>query len=97
MPRYVVLYKMTDQGAKDIKTLPERVRAARAGAEQLGIKVLSWYLTEGQYDVVTTVETPDEETMVAGALAISRNGNFHTETLRAYDEAETERIVSKIP
>jgi uncharacterized protein with GYD domain len=97
MPKYVVLYNMTDQGAKDIKTLPERVREARAGAEAQSIKVLGWYLTEGRYDVVTVVDAPDESTLVAGVLAIARNGNFRSETLRAFDETEMEQIISKLP
>ena len=97
MPKYIVLYTMTDQGARDIKTLPQRVRDARAAAEAQGIKVLGWYLTQGQYDVVTVVDAPDEHVLVAGVLAIARNGNFHSETLRAFDEQETEQIISKLP
>jgi uncharacterized protein with GYD domain len=96
MPNYVVLYKMTDQGAKDIQTLPERVRQARTAAEQNGIKVNGWYLTMGQYDVVTIVDAPDEQTLAAGVLAIARNGNFSSESLRAFDESEMEQIVQKL-
>jgi uncharacterized protein with GYD domain len=96
MATYVVLYKMTDQGAKDIQTLPDRVRQARAGAEQHGIKVNGWYLTMGQYDVVTIVDAPDEQTLAAGVLAIARNGNFSSETMRAFDESEMEQIIQKL-
>ena len=60
MPTFVTLYKLTDQGSREIKTLPERVRATEARAAERGIKVLGWYLTQGQYDVVTIVEAPDE-------------------------------------
>lgn len=96
MATYVVLYSMTDQGAKNIDSLPERVRQARTAAEQAGIKVHGWYLTEGRYDVVTVVEAPDEQTVVAGVLAIARNGNFRSETLRAFDENEMEQIIQKL-
>ena len=30
MPTYVTLYKLTEQGAREMKTLPERVRATQA-------------------------------------------------------------------
>jgi uncharacterized protein with GYD domain len=96
MPTYVTLYKMTEQGARDIKTLPERVRATEARAGQRGIKVLAWYLTQGQYDVVTIVEAPDETAVAAGTLAIAGAGNFHTETLRAFTLAETEQIIQRM-
>ena len=96
MAKYVVLYKFTDQGAKDIKTLPERVREARAAALERGVTVHGWYMTEGQYDIVTIVEAADERVLVAGVLAIGRNGNFHTETLRAFDETEAAGIIATL-
>ena len=68
MPTYVTLYKLTEQGAREMKTLPERVRATQARAAQRGIKVLGWYLTQGQYDVVTIVEAPDEMTVGVHAI-----------------------------
>ena len=53
-------------------------------------------MTEGQYDIVTVVEAADERVLVAGVLAIARNGNFHTETLRAFDETETAEIIAAL-
>ena len=97
MATYVVLYSMTDQGAKNIDSLPQRVREARAAAEQFGITVQGWYLTEGQFDVLTIVDAPDEITLAAGVLAIARNGNFRSQTLRAFSESELEQIVQKLP
>ena len=32
MPTYVTLYKLTEQGAREMKTLPDRVRATQARA-----------------------------------------------------------------
>jgi uncharacterized protein with GYD domain len=87
---------MTQQGAQNIHSLPQRVKDARAAAEQHGVKVLGWYLTEGQYDVVTVVDSPDEPTLVAGILAIAKNGNFTSETLRAFTESEMEQIIQKM-
>jgi uncharacterized protein with GYD domain len=97
MPKYIVLYKFTEQGMQDIKTLPQRVKEAYAGAEQQGVKVLSWHLTMGQYDAVTIVETDNEQTMVLGALALARNGNVRTETLPAFDQNEMEQIIGRLP
>jgi uncharacterized protein with GYD domain len=96
MPTFVTFYKMTDQGARDVKSLPERVRATEARAAERGIKVVGWYLTQGQYDVVTIVEAADELAVAAGMLAIAGAGNFHTETHRAYTLEETEQIIKKM-
>ena len=96
MPTYVTLYKLTDQGAREMKTLPERVRTTRANAERQGFKILAWYLTQGRFDVVTVVEAPDEASVAAGTMAILGAGNFHTETLRAFSLEETEQIIRKM-
>jgi uncharacterized protein with GYD domain len=96
MPTYVTLYTLTDQGARELKTLPERVRATQANAEQQGFKVLAWYLTQGRYDVVTIVEAPDEMSVAAGTLAIVGHGNFRTETLRAFSLEEAEQIIQRL-
>lgn len=97
MPKYVVLYKFTDQGMQNMKSLAERSRAAASQLEQAGGKVLGWYLTQGQYDCVTVVETPDEETMIIGAMAIARGGNSRPETLRAFDLQEAEQLIQRMP
>ena len=96
MPTYIVMYNLTDQGAKNIDSLPQRVKEARSAAEQHGFQVVGWYLTQGRYDVVTIVDAPDEQTLVAGVLAIARNGNFRSETFRAFSEDELEQIVQKL-
>jgi uncharacterized protein with GYD domain len=96
MAIFVTLYKLTEQGARDIKTLPERVRATEARAAERGIKVLGWYMTQGQYDVVTIVEASDEMAVAAGTLAIAGAGNFQTQTMRAYTLEETDRIIQRM-
>ena len=96
MPKYVVLWNLTDQGARDLPNLPQRVQDARTAAEQHGVKVIGWYLTMGRYDVVTVVEAQDEQTVAAGLLAIARGGNVRSETLRAFDEDEMAQLVQSI-
>jgi uncharacterized protein with GYD domain len=40
MPAYIGLYKLTDQGIKDIKNAPARVEEAIKGVQAMGGKVL---------------------------------------------------------
>lgn len=95
MPLYIVLAKLTAEGAKNIRELPQNARRNREMGEQRGMKVHGWYLTQGQYDVVVVTEAPDDETMAAQALAVAGRGAVTTETLRAYTLEEAERIVQK--
>ena len=95
MPRYVVLYKFTDQGLKGIKDTVKRAREIRADNEKRGFKVVGTYWTQGRYDLVSIVDAPDEESMVAGLFNIAETGNVHSETLRAYDETEMLKALAK--
>jgi len=97
MPTYVVLVNFTDQGIRNIKQSTERTRAAMAMAEKLGIKVRNIYLTLGEYDGLIIADAPDEETIMAFALARASLGNIRTQTMRAFPPEETEKILAKIP
>jgi uncharacterized protein with GYD domain len=95
MPRYVVLYKFTDQGLKKIKDTVSRAAAVRKANEARGFKVIGTYWTEGHYDIVSILESPDESSMMSGLFNIAQAGNVHSETLRAYTEAEMKKALSK--
>ena len=96
MPTYVILAKLTDQGVKNIRDLPQRARENMAMAERRGMKVHGWYLTQGRYDVVIVTEAPDDQTAAAQALAVASRGFNTTETLRAFTLDEAEQIIQKM-
>jgi uncharacterized protein with GYD domain len=96
MPTYVVLYKFTDAGAKNIKGTVQRARESRAENEQRGFTVHGLYWTQGQYDMVAVVEAPDEQAMLAGLFNIAGAGNVRSETLRAFTEAEMAQVIQKM-
>ena len=94
MPTFICFLNWTDQGAKNAKDSGKRYQAAKSMAENLGGRVLSAYVTTGQYDVVATVEMPNGEAMVKFASAISATGNARTTTVRGYTPDEFSRLVS---
>ena len=51
------------------------------------------FQTEGHYDIVSILEAPDEAAMTAGLFNIAQAGNVHSETLRAYNEAEMKKAL----
>lgn len=93
MPTYVVLYRFSDQGLKNIKGTVKRARDVRAENEKRGFKVLGMYWTQGRYDLVAVMDAPSEEAMLAGLFNIAEAGNVHSETLRAYSDAEMEKAL----
>ena len=74
MPMYVTLIRYTEQGVKTFKDLPRRLEETRKVGEPLGAKLVSFYLTMGQYDAVIMSEAPDDETVAKLALATGGRG-----------------------
>lgn len=97
MAKYVVLVNWTDQGVRNAKDTVKRARAARQAFESMGVKAGEFYWTVGSYDLVLTMDAPDDETATRASLAVSMQGNIRTTTLRAFGEQEMERIVAALP
>jgi uncharacterized protein with GYD domain len=96
MPMFVVLGKMTDQGAKNIRNLRQSVKENMDRGQRLGIKNHGWFLTQGRYDIVVIAEAPDAETMLAQSAGVAGLGNTHTETLRAFTLDEMDKALQKL-
>ena len=97
MPIYIALYKLTDQGIKNIKEAPGRIEEGIKGAEAMGGKVLGFYTVMGEYDYVGIGEFPNDEAVISLALALGATGNVRTTTLKAFSKDEFAEIVKKIP
>jgi uncharacterized protein with GYD domain len=97
MPTFISLYKLTDQGIKNIKEAPGRVEDAIKGAEAMGAKVIGFYSVMGEYDYVAIGEFPSDEQAVTFAMALGSSGNVRTTTLRAFSKEEFSEMVKKLP
>ena len=97
MPTYITLYKLTDQGIKNIKDAPKRIKDGIKNWEAVGGKVLGFYAVQGEYDYVGINEAPSEAACMAFSLALGSLGNVRTTTLRAFTTEEFAEIVKKIP
>ncbi len=97
MVTYVVLMKLTEQGAKDIKNSPKRVEEAAKALEAMGGKMTAFYLTLGEFDYVAIGEGPSDEVGVAFLLGLGAQGNVKTTTLKAFTREQFTEIVKKLP
>ena len=96
MPIFVTLYKFTDQGVKNIKDSPQRLKAGIKAFEAKGGKVLGAYYTMGEYDFVTIGEIADEQAGLAHTLAQNSLGNVRSTTLRGYTASEFAEVIKKM-
>lgn len=96
MPMFVVLAKLTDQGAKNLRSIRDTAKENMERAQRLGIKNHGWYMTQGSADIVVIAEAPDAETMLAQAAGVAGTGNARTETLRAFTLDEVGQALQKL-
>jgi|ERR687895_522548 uncharacterized protein with GYD domain len=96
MPHYIVLFNFTDQGIRNIKDTIKRAEAFKNSVEKAGGKFVSEYYTFGKYDIVTTVEAPDDQTMMSIMLSTGSLGNVRSETLKAFPMEEAGKIIERL-
>ncbi len=97
MVRYIVLSSFTDQGIRSIKDTTKRADAVKEAAKKFGATMTTIYWTQGQYDLVSIVEAPDEMSATAFGLAVGATGNLRLQTLRAFSKDEMNGILAKLP
>ncbi|HEU4706655.1 MAG TPA: GYD domain-containing protein [Solirubrobacterales bacterium] len=83
MPTFLMLTNLTAEGVRTLKNNPGRIDEVNKEVEQMGVKVISQYATLGQYDFVTVVEAPDEQTMAKVSVELGSRGTMTSQTLAA--------------
>jgi uncharacterized protein with GYD domain len=96
MPHYIILFNFTDEGLRNVKDTIRRAEAFKAAVEKAGGKFVSEYYTFGRYDIVTTVEVPDDQTMMSIMLSTGSLGNVRSETLKAFSMSEAGKVIERV-
>lgn len=96
MVTFISLCTFTDQGIRSIKESTQRADAVRQAAAKFGSQMTHLYWTQGQYDLISIIEAPDEASATAFGLAIASAGNVRLQTLRAFNRDEMNKILAKL-
>ena len=83
MTTYLMLTSLTAEGLRTLKNNPGRVTEVNKEVEQMGGKVVAQYTTLGEYDFVTVIEAPDEQTMAKISVELGSRGTMTSRTLSA--------------
>src|SRR5215831_973405 len=94
---FITTLHFTEQGIKAVRDTCERAAAFKVTAEKLGVKVTGQYWTLGAFDGVLILEAPDEARVTAALLHLGSLGNLRTQTARAFDAAEMQKILGLLP
>ena len=97
MPTFMCFLNWTDAGAKAPKEAPKRYEATKTLAAKLGGKLISGYVTTGQYDVVLTLEMPNGDAMTKFSISLMSAGQARTTTVRAIPPEEFGKLAAEAP
>jgi uncharacterized protein with GYD domain len=95
MPTYVSLINWTEQGIRNYKESTSRAEDFIKLAESMGGRVREVLYTVGEYDIVSVVDFPDDETGTAVLLQVGALGNVRTHTMRAFNADEMTDIIRR--
>ncbi|MFT4541657.1 MAG: hypothetical protein ACI841_001266 [Planctomycetota bacterium] len=94
MATYIVMLDFTDQGIRQLEDSPQRADAFNTFAEKAGVRIVGQYWTIGSHDGVLILEAPTEEAAASVLMHLGNTGNVRTTTLRAFDWAEAQGLIS---
>jgi uncharacterized protein with GYD domain len=95
VPLFVVLGNWTDEGLKNAKDAPGRIRDTRDAVAKAGGKMQLYY-TLGEYDFIMVLEVPDDKAIMKILLWLGGKGNVRTKTLKAWTEDEAAKVISDL-
>lgn len=95
MATYIVLYKFTAEGQKNIRDTIKRAGRVRQQNARLGFHIREVFWLQGEYDMFALVDAPSEEAMMGAMLNVVAAGNVTSHTMRAFDSTEMSRILAQ--
>ena len=95
MATFVVLGNWTDEGFKNVKDAPSRIKDTHKAVAEAGGK-MQFYYTLGEYDFIMVFDMPDEKSMLKILAWLGRKGNVRTKTLKAWTEEEAAKVLAEM-
>jgi uncharacterized protein with GYD domain len=78
--RFVVISRLTDEGAETLEKRPERVKEVNKELEAYGVKVLEQYVVFGDFDFISIVEVEDAGKFLKALINLNSRGTIRTTT-----------------
>lgn len=83
MPIYIMISTLTDEGRKTIKKHPDRIEEVNREIENMGAKVLAQYAILGQFDFISILDAPNNESIAKISIELGSRGTVQIVTLPA--------------
>ncbi len=97
MANYIILMKLTHEGAKTLKDGPQRMAQYNEILAAEGAKIIAAYATLGQYDYISVIEGPEDFAKIAKcSAAAAMIGAASMQTLPAIPVTDFFKMVAEI-
>ncbi|AEH60881.1 GYD family protein [Methanosalsum zhilinae DSM 4017] len=83
MTKYVIISKLTDDGAKTLKKNPKRIKEVNQELKEMGVEVLEQFFILGKFDFLNIVEARDEAAISKAVVELASRGSIRTQTYTA--------------
>ena len=97
MANYIILMKLTHEGAKTLKDGPQRMAQYNEILAAEGAKIIAAFATLGQYDYVGIIEGPEDFAKIAKcSAAVALIGAASVQTMPAIPVTDFFKMVAEI-
>ncbi|MCE8422318.1 MAG: GYD domain-containing protein [Candidatus Methanoperedens sp.] len=83
MAKFIIISRLTDEGAKTLKRTPDRLKIVNKELETMGVKVLEQFAVLGNFDFLNIVEADDVNSISRAVVELASRGSIKTETYSA--------------
>lgn len=94
LPVFVVLGNWTDQGFRNAKDAPSRIKETHKTVTEAGGKMQLYY-TLGEYDFIMVMDMPNDKALIKTLTWLGSKGNVRTKTLKAWTEDEAAKVLAE--
>ena len=97
MEIYMLLMKMTPEGAKMLKNWPESIDGALELVNEMGLKTVGWYACGAVYDFIGIGEVPNAETAEMFRHVLVSGGLVEAQVIRLFTKEQFFQLINAIP
>ncbi len=88
MPEYILLSTLTPEGRRTLHSDPDRLDEVNQEIAEFGCEVVAQYAVLGNYDFITVIKAPDNQTVAHLSVDLGSRGTVNITTLPAIAMAE---------
>ena len=96
MLTFISLLTFTDKDTTEIRNSVEQTRELKRIAKEKGIDNTETYWINGSFDMIHIFRVNNEKEAILYTLHLTAEGNFKTQTYRAYNRDETREILKQV-